>query len=67
MERVGIGLVLSLVVSRALASLLLGMAPTDPVSFAAASSLLVAVAFIGTYVPAYGASRGDPLSVLRRP
>jgi predicted permease len=64
---VSVGLVLSLAVSRALASLLLGMAPTDPVSFAAASSLLMGVAFIGTYLPAYRASRGDPLSALRRP
>jgi putative ABC transport system permease protein len=64
---VSVGLVLSLALSRALASLLLGMAPTDPVSFAAASSLLMGVAFIGTYLPAYRASRGDPLSALRRP
>jgi hypothetical protein len=34
---VAIGVGLSLLVSRALASLLLGMRPTDPISFAAAA------------------------------
>lgn len=64
---VGIGVGLSLLVARALASLLLGLTPTDPVSFAGAALLLIAVAFIGTYLPAHRASRFDPLIALRQP
>jgi len=63
---VAIGVGLSLLVSRALASLLLGITATDPVSFAAAAFLLIAVAFIGTYLPAHRASRFDPLIALRQ-
>ena len=61
------GLGLSLVVSRALASLLLGVNASDPISFAGASLLLAAVAFIGSYLPARRASRLDPLLALREP
>src|SRR2546430_12673871 len=54
---VGVGL--SLMVARALASLLLGVNAIDPASFASASLLLAAVAFIGSYLPARRASRFD--------
>jgi ABC-type antimicrobial peptide transport system permease subunit len=78
---VAAGAGLSVVVSRALASLLLGVSPTDPVGFAAAAVMLLvsltyshhatpitaqAVAFIGTYLPAHRASRFDPLVALRQ-
>jgi len=61
------GIGLSLVVSRALASLLFGVSGSDPVSFAGASLLLAAVAFVGSYLPARRASRFDPLMALRQP
>ena len=61
------GVGLSLIVSRALASLLLGVNASDPVSFASASMLLAAVAFLGSYLPARRASRVDPLLALREP
>jgi predicted permease len=64
---VAIGVGLSLLVARAVASLLLGTPPTDAVSFADAIFLLIAVAFIGTYLPARRASRLDPLIALRQP
>jgi predicted permease len=62
-----VGAALSTLVSRALASLLLGVSSTDPVSFAVAASVLVSVAFVGTYLPARRASRVDPLVALRQP
>ena len=61
------GVGLSLLVSRALASLLVGVNASDPVSFAGASALLAAVAFVGSYLPARRASRFDPLMALREP
>jgi ABC-type antimicrobial peptide transport system permease subunit len=59
------GLGLSLAVSRALASLLLEINATDPISFAGASLLLVGVALVGSYLPARRASRFDPVVTLR--
>jgi macrolide transport system ATP-binding/permease protein len=59
------GVGLSLLVSRALAALLLGVNGTDPVSVAGASLLLAAVAFIGSYLPARRASTFDLQSILR--
>jgi len=61
------GVGLSLLVSRALASLLLGVNGSDPVSVGGASALLASVAFIGGYLPARRASRLDPLISLRQP
>jgi len=62
-----VGTGLSLLVTRALASLLFGTSTADPASFAGASLLLAAVAFVGSYVPARRASRFDPLIALREP
>jgi len=62
-----LGFGLSLMVSRAMASLLLGVNASDPVSFAGASLLLSAVALLGSYLPARRASRYDPLLALREP
>jgi predicted lysophospholipase L1 biosynthesis ABC-type transport system permease subunit len=59
------GVGLSLLVSRALASLLLGVNAADPLAFTAASVLLAAVACVGSYLPARRASRLDPLFALR--
>jgi predicted lysophospholipase L1 biosynthesis ABC-type transport system permease subunit len=59
------GVGLSMLIARALASLLLGVDAIDPASFASASLLLAAVAFIGSYLPARRASRFDPLVALR--
>jgi ABC-type antimicrobial peptide transport system permease subunit len=50
-----------------LASLLVGVNPGDPVSFAGAPLLLAAVAFVGNYLPARRASQLDPLIALRQP
>jgi predicted permease len=51
--------------SRLIDSRLYGVAPQDPLTLAAATGLLLAVAFAAAYVPARRASRLDPMVALR--
>jgi predicted permease len=61
----GIGAAGALALSRYLSSLLYGVKPTDPVTFGAVSLLLLAVALLAAYIPAYRASKVDPMVALR--
>ena len=61
----GVGLVLALVVSHAMAPFLFGVSPWDPASFGIASALIVVVAFASTALPAWRALGGGPLTILR--
>jgi predicted permease len=61
----GIGLAGSVAVVRVMASLLYGVAPTDPVTFAAVGVVLVTVAVAASYLPARRATRVDPMIALR--
>jgi predicted permease len=60
-----IGIALAAGLTRYLQSLLFGVRPTDPYSFACAVALLGAVAVLACYIPAYRASRVDPMVALR--
>jgi putative ABC transport system permease protein len=60
-----IGLALALGASRLLTSLLFGTSPTDVGTYAAAGALLVLIAAAASFVPAYRASRVDPIVALR--
>jgi ABC-type antimicrobial peptide transport system permease subunit len=62
---IGIGLVVSVAVSRVLSRLLYGVSATDPLSMGAAAAVLMMVALVACYLPARGATRVDPLKVLR--
>jgi macrolide transport system ATP-binding/permease protein len=61
-----IGILASLATSRVMASLLYGIAATDPVSFATAGLAVLFVALLASVVPAWRAARLDPLAALRR-
>jgi ABC-type antimicrobial peptide transport system permease subunit len=65
----GIGIVLGIVgalgVTRVIASMLIGVSPTDPISFASEAAFLAGVALRASYVPARRATRVDPLVALR--
>jgi len=60
-----VGLVATFILTRALAGLLYGVAPDDPLTFATCSALLVAAAFAASYGHARRAIRVDPVVALR--
>ena len=59
------GMAASRVLSRALGSLLFGLTSGDPVTFIVMGALLTAVAAAAGYIPAWRASRIDPMVALR--
>jgi ABC-type antimicrobial peptide transport system permease subunit len=60
-----VGAGVSLWASTLIASLLYGLAPRDPVTFALAAITLTTVAALAGWLPAHSASRIDPAEVLR--
>ena len=65
MAGMGVGLVLSLAVTRMLANLLHGVGTTDPVTFASVSLLLAGTTLAACYVPASRAAALDATMALR--
>jgi predicted permease len=62
---VAIGVGASLALGRAIASLLYGTSPTDPLTFGTVGLVLVVVALFAGYLPALRASRIEPMRALR--
>jgi predicted permease len=62
---IAIGLGGALAVTPVVGSLLIGVSPTDPISFAVVSILLALVALVATWIPAWRASAVSPLEALR--
>jgi putative ABC transport system permease protein len=60
-----LGLIASLGVTRLMSSLLYGVKPSDPFTYAAVSLLLMAAAVVAAYIPARRAVQIDPLVALR--
>ena len=62
---IALGLGSALVATRALESLLFGVAPHDPATFAAAAAVLFLTAAAACYIPARRAASVDPAMILR--
>ena len=62
---IGIGVVVALLLTRLMASMLYGVMPTDPLTFAFVALLLSGVALLACYIPARRASRLNPIVALR--
>ena len=61
----GLGLLAAAGTTRTLQGMLFGIGPGDPVTFAGTAAVFLTVAFIASYLPAWRATRVDPLTVLR--
>ena len=62
---VGCGLTAAVGLTRLMSSLLFGVSPLDPVTYSSVSAVLVAAAFLASYVPARKATGIEPVDALR--
>jgi predicted permease len=61
---VGLGLLVAALATRSFANLLVGVSPTDPLTFGGVALMLIGVALLASAVPARQASRVDPMVAL---
>jgi ABC-type antimicrobial peptide transport system permease subunit len=59
------GLVLALALARILKSMIYGVSPADPLTFASVGLLVLVVALVASYLPARRAAGADPMRALR--
>ena len=62
---VAVGLVAAFALTRVMISMLVGVKPTDPLTFAAMAVLFLAIATLSCWIPARRAAALDPTSALR--
>ena len=62
---VGVGVLAALALTRVIANQLYAVRPTDPVTFTAVAVLLAGIALVATLLPAWRATRVDPVIALR--
>jgi putative ABC transport system permease protein len=62
---IGLGLAGAIASTRALRNLLYGVEPTDPLTFGAVALLLMGIALVSCWVPAWRATKVDPLVTLK--
>jgi predicted permease len=63
---IAIGLLLALAIGQFVASLLFGLTPYDPTAILIAAAAMIGVALVAGYIPAWRATRIDPLLALKR-
>jgi putative ABC transport system permease protein len=62
---IGIGLLAAFAVTRVMATMLVGVSPTDPLTFVAIAAFFLGVTALACWIPARRASRLDPVAALR--
>lgn len=62
---VALGIAGAFALGRLLASLIFSVRPTDPITFLAAAALLALISLFACVIPAYRATRVDPIAALR--
>ena len=62
---VALGLAGAIALTRVMSTLLFGVTEKDPATFAAVAALIAVVAFVACYIPAWRATKVDPLVALR--
>jgi putative ABC transport system permease protein len=62
---IGLGLIAAAMVTRVMTTMLVGVTPTDPVTFLAIVVLFIGIAMAASWLPARRASRLDPMNALR--
>jgi predicted permease len=62
---VSMGIIAALVLTRLMSSLLYEVSATDPATFIISSVLLIVVALLASYIPAWRATKVDPMIALR--
>jgi ABC-type antimicrobial peptide transport system permease subunit len=62
---IAIGIGVALLLTRVMSAFLFGVGPIDPLTYAAVSTALAAMALLATYLPARRAARVDPVVALR--